>query len=302
MRYESEIELRAAIEKQLKGKLSDMIWNEYRPDWGPAYDDADVEEIIAELQLAGVSSSPEVKEVPNPAIVRSEIRARELLPWIRNDRKSLFGNPEPPFKNLSETEDWLRAEAEGQDPEKDFIGTLPFVNSDNWTGRVPVRKGSILQRLRDIVTIRAREFGCKEAQATVFILTGEVPYVPPIAHSCMVTKNRSGTSTGGELTITIREPISTQRLVDYYRRLRQVIWGKERDSRPIEERDAEIVQFVLKNRHRLRRKSWYIIMKEWNKEYPDWAFDYEDHFRTTFKRAYMKIYPGVKVEGLPGKK
>lgn len=302
MHYESESEIRKAIEKQLQGELSDKVWNEYRPDWSPPYDEDDLEEIVAELSLAGISFSKEDKEVPNAAIIRSEIRAQEMLPWIKNDRKSLFGNPEPPFKNLTDMEEWLRAEAEKQDPEKEFIGPLPFVNIDNWTGRVPVREGSILHRLKDISTIRAKEYGCKEAQATVFILTGDTPYVPPIAYSYMVAKRRSGTTTGGELTLTIREPISTENLVSWYRKLRLVVWGKERDSRPLNERDPEIVQFVLKNRYKLRREGWYKLMKAWNKEYPDWAFVYEDSFRIAYKRGYNKVYPGSNVEGLPGKK
>lgn len=112
MHYESELEIRKAIEKQLQGELSKKVWNEYRPYWSPPYDEDDLEEIVAELSQAGISFSKEANEVPNAAIIRSEIRAQEMLPWNKNDRKSLFGNPEPSFKNLTEMEEWLRAEAE----------------------------------------------------------------------------------------------------------------------------------------------------------------------------------------------
>lgn len=49
MHYESELEIRKAIEKQLQGELSKKVWNEYRPYWSPPYDEDDLEEIVAEL-------------------------------------------------------------------------------------------------------------------------------------------------------------------------------------------------------------------------------------------------------------
>ena len=83
MHYESESEIRKAIEKQLQGELSDKVWNEYRPDWSPPYDEDDLEEIVAELSLAGISFSKEDKEVPNAAIIRIVSGRKRCYPGLR---------------------------------------------------------------------------------------------------------------------------------------------------------------------------------------------------------------------------
>ena len=171
--------------------------------------------------------------------------------------------------------------------------TLEYPLESGWTGNVILSDGKKLRRLWVTVTHIAKRLDCQEAQATGYILTGRKPLFSRISAKATPTITKEGISKG-KIEIIIREPISDEDLIKVYRKMRKVLWGKERDPRPPSEKDCVLVKFVRNNLDAEKPK-WGELMKDWNSQYPHWAFEFWQSFRMAYLRADDKIFPGVNL-------
>ena len=115
-RYESEEELRNAVEKHYKRKIPETIWIECKPtDLHLPYDKYDLQEIIGNLQSR---ISLDSKRPRNPwgyfVLLKSDLIPQEILTQVNKCREELFGKTEPPFDSLVEMGKWIIAEAATQ--------------------------------------------------------------------------------------------------------------------------------------------------------------------------------------------
>jgi len=325
MRYESRSELLKAVEKRLKGRVSDEVWAVYQPGWDGPYDDDDVTEIVDDLREAKAEIIRE--DGISASWLRSEIDVREVEEVVGKCRRNLFGSPDPPFDVFEEMGEWIREEAanqprpEGHAPRFGYrldtrdvppeqareivksrveenpgphgleFATLAYP-VDGWVSRVIVPDGTRLRRLWGAVRYVAKQLDCQQAQATALILTGAVPVVSALSATTTPIVRRDGPSRG-KVVITIRGPVSDDDLLRFYRKLRQQMWDDLKAYKPLKERDAELVRFISE-RLDPDNPQWQKLTNEWDQIHPQWQFDYADKLRVTFWRAWRKVYPGVK--------
>lgn len=305
-RYETEKELRAEVERRLRGKIPEDIWEEIKI-WDYPYDNYDVKDITNKLKSKIVPKSNQKRNI-RASEIRAEIVARAMESRIKDGRKFLFGNPDPPLRDVTEMVKWIKSEAANQpivDSEATSKNVLDYPDSNGRVRSVVVYEGTLLHKLWKHVRVRAKEIGCQEAQATEFILTGELPIVSPLSWSYSPPSRYEAPFYNpflGEITLTIREPVNDKEVVKQYKKLRKIVWGDHRNRKSINERDAELVKAVIDWRRGYLKPSdplrWPEIKTTWNRKYPKWRFDHWRYLEKAFRDAYAKIYPGIKWRGL----
>jgi len=304
-RYATLDELRNAVEKKVGAKLGDAVWEEYQPFWDQPYDNGDIKEIVGNLRENNIKVEPEQRFIVQAYKIRSEIAAREMESNVRSDRQNLFSNPEPLLNDREEIAGWILEKSRNQESvNESSITTLDYPTTDGWVQQIAVYEGSFLHKLCKVVKVRARELDCQEAAVLEFILIGKEPIRWPTAYSYM--RGSEGSDIGpyiGEITITIRGPVKDDEIVSLYRKLRKIVWGKERNRKSISVRNAELVKHVTNWARGISKeadpKTWDDMMRQWNMLFPNWTFDYWQGFRRAFITAFEQIYPNRKWKGLP---
>ena len=326
-RYKSEAEMRAAVQKRLKRKITDDDWAEYGSiDDFPPYDNQNVMEIVTRLRAANVK--PVRQNQATAALTRAYLAVELVEDEVMKCRERIFGNPDPPFLDLATMMEWIKAEAASQPPAKGHApqfghkmewskvpkgetqrafeklgeenpgiygvehATLAVPQENGPTGYVIVSDGTQLRRLWLTMRSVAKQLDCEEAQATGYILTGRIPYVAPISATIEPSLG-ADRRLRGKITITIREPVSGKDVEKIYTKMRWKLWDKERAPKPPDERESELVKFVSE-RIDLEKPRWQKLMNEWNRMYPEWKFDYWQGFRGTYLRAVDKVYQPAK--------
>ena len=298
--YETEEDLRRAVEKEWGSKLSDEQWEKYRQiEKSPPYGYEDVHEIKLDLEDDKDLISLETEEKISTARIRSEIIACDMEPWIKKDRQFLFGTSNPPFENLEVMENWILDEVANREiGDRSKIHILDYPCSDGYVRRIEVAEGTILQKLQNVSKARAFELGVDDASALEFILMGTYPIRSPFVCSYMLNPlvPADGLDTFiGEITITIREPIHDREILEAYRLMREKVWGRKRNPRKLKKKDATLVKFVIertRNKHEepIPEQIWQQMMKDWDREYPDWAFGSKNSGWKSFHKRFMDVY------------
>lgn len=331
-RYEDDKELRLDIEKYLKRKIPDEIWYVNLPENSPPYDGGNYKETIEKLDKYGIKPRPQGQKLSNLNLLRSEISATYVEEEVKKCRLDIFERPAPPFKTLEEIDKWIQKEDESQPlpeghaprygykldlrnipPEKYFdiirknheekpgiwgfeYATLDYPLVDGWTGVVIVSDGTPLRRLWVTVQSIMKRLDCQEAQATAYILLGKFPLVSVLSGNARPTIRNQAPSEG-IITITIKAPVSKKSVGDVYEVLRKKLWGNSRSAREPNERDMEIVRFVIKYQNK-EKQEWKSLSTKWNNDYPQYRFDYYADFYKSFCRAWKKVFPDVSPETL----
>jgi hypothetical protein len=319
MIYDSEHKLREMVEKRINKKISDNDWRKYKPNWEPPYDEDDVEEVISNMGEESNIAVRKRNEQIGAILARSEIMIDMVEETVEECRISLFGKSESPFPNLDEARKWIfeeesiQSRPEGHAPrfghyldlstitpdelsaimkEKPGIYGREFASlsvpmENEWIGEVVVSDNSPLRILWLAVYNVVKKIDCQEAQATAYILTGEIPYLAPIYGS--FSYNPEGLPRG-KVVITIRHPVSDDDdVVKLYKKMRHKLWEKKRDPKVPESRYRELALF-MKERFDSENPQWEEHRREWNRQFPEWRFDYWQHFRVTYLRAKLKLF------------
>ncbi len=149
-----------------------------------------------------------------------------------------------------------------------------------------VGAGGVLDRLRHISHSLAARYGWQEAQATVFVLTGAVPLVPPIK----AWVNRKYVQWGGpprsgaRIHLDVDVTVGGEAVRAAYIEARRQVLDK-RHMKPSTTRVATLVYFVESR----PGMSWKDRWEEWNREYPAWSYKSEVSMRQVYHREKEKL-------------
>ena len=225
-------------------------------------------------QQAKVDGEPTIwlKEVP----ISSEYKG-ELFNWISNQQVR-----QP-----------LKIELPASFKYSFSAHVLKYGSLDEWTYAVPTCIEGVLERLRNLSERLAEEYGWQEAQATLFVLTGEVPFIDPLhvrhemKSSSMYFRQR--------IVLDVDTSISSNEIAKGYNQVRKGI--KTRPSGKLSEKHLRLATF---DAEQPKEESWAKKLAEWNRtERPEWGYGTDRRrFAHDCLQARRRILgsPGGKVE------
>lgn len=149
---------------------------------------------------------------------------------------------------------------------------------------VDVPKVGVLRDLVGVSVVLAHRFPWSEAQATMFVLTGETPQVLLLKSEV----NLGGLPASCRITITIDPTVSPPELMDYYRQVRaQVLDGRYRS---LTEKHTRLAVFPLEHPE---GTPWQGLFEAWNEEiadeHPDWAYTEMEQFARDCREARKNL-------------
>ena len=157
---------------------------------------------------------------------------------------------------------------------------------DRWERVVATAVGKTLERLRELSVLLSRHFGWSEAQATLFVLTGDIPFVAPV----VVTARRAFPDTAlSRINLAVRPDVSPRELLEIYSRVRrQVVRGRQRD---LSEKHLRLALFTATR----PGKTWAESMAAWNELQPGWRYKNERNFRRDCVHAFERMLRPVRM-------
>ncbi len=166
---------------------------------------------------------------------------------------------------------------------------LDYSQPDNqWVQRSPAGRDGVLRELQLASQELARVFGWQAAQATVFVLTDNVPLVP----SFMITVSRGSVVKDfdvprrlrclARITLTIDPAIAPSEVAEHYGKTRAEILA--RTPRALSEKQMHLAAFCC-NLPLLQPSN----MMEWNSAYPQWEYGRFSNFNRDAKRAHARL-------------
>ena len=184
---------------------------------------------------------------------------------------------------------------------------LLYIDEEGQTQETLVEDHSVLEGLRRLSNYLAAEYPWQEAQATWFVLTGELPALSAATGRV----SRGSAAPYAEITMTVQPWVPADSVRKFYGQLQ----GRVLKSRPraLSERNLEVFRFAVGQqevkpysddtpesgltRHhpklmRLKQPSWRIMLGRWNRQYPaghKWHYNYVRNFQRDFQRAAQAI-------------
>lgn len=150
----------------------------------------------------------------------------------------------------------LRAmEVEVQRLSRDFLSY--GVPGDDWERALPIARGGTLDRLRGVSTSLAARFQWNEAQATLFVLTGEVPLVSRV-RARMTFSGAAPTSTA-RVVLEVDPTVPPTEVAKAYGRIRQRWLGAR--HRPLSGKHLRLATFYAP---RPDGEPWKTSLSAWN--------------------------------------
>jgi hypothetical protein len=157
-----------------------------------------------------------------------------------------------------------------------------------WVEHIPIGRDGALNQLRLISERLALVFGWQKAQATVFVLTDDVPLLPGL----MITLSWGSVVRDlsvlrhlrclARLTLTIDPLMAPSEVAEQYRKTRRSILLKK--LRALSEKQMHLAAFCC-DLPALKQPD----MKAWNKEYPHWTYCRFSNFSRDAKRAHTRL-------------
>jgi len=170
---------------------------------------------------------------------------------------------------------------------------LTYGGSDEWTYAVPTCIDGVLERLRNLSERLAREYGWQEAQATLFVLTGKVPFIDPI-HVRHEMKS-SSLYLCQRIVLDVDTSVSSNEIAKRYSQVRKGV--KTRPTGKLSEKHLRLATF---DAERPKEESWAKKLAEWNRtERPEWGYGTDRRrFAHDCLQARRRILgsPGGKLE------
>lgn len=220
----------------------------------------------------------------------------DVADWIRR-RAEDDGPPTVwfsiPSGSESDSEDWgVEASVEnlgdGRSSHAFERRFLIFVKSDGTLDRIATSAGGGLERLRSLSRALAQRYGWTDAQASSFILTGATPLVPLVSSSVTANIEYSGLT---RITLRVDPTLPAQTVAAAYQDVRgELVPGR---LRSISEKHALLASFVAS---RSTEETWHERMIAWNREHPEWSYDWRSNFARDCARAQRRLlHPPIRM-------
>jgi hypothetical protein len=147
--------------------------------------------------------------------------------------------------------------------------------------RMPTAAKGPLAWLRHLSEQLAKSYHWQPAQATLFVLTGQVPLVSSLRWSV-----KASDEAGARLELNLDPLLSPKQLSAKYARLRKRLVGTRARVRQLSEKHLTLANFVA---DRPADEAWAKRLRTWNAEYPRWKYRHESNFRRDAARATARI-------------
>jgi hypothetical protein len=157
--------------------------------------------------------------------------------------------------------------------------------------RVRALPGSLWSELHDLSTLLVELYGWREEEAGWFVLTGETPYIDPIAVSASLLTGYRHSPPVWTVTMEVAPWVNAKTVTRIYREVqKQILQG---DNSGTKLRNVAVLRFVTgQTATHGGRPSWRVLLERWNRRYPE---GHEWHYTKTadpnqrvrnFKRDY----------------
>jgi hypothetical protein len=255
------------------------------------------------LQAISVLLAHDAKQDPLVVDFRTSVLSGQLFEpeevreWIKNQAiadgkptRRLNGVPLPPDVEVQRVRDRLFTEPpvviDREHPVRASIGVEALaygVPEDGWQRVVLTTVGGVLEKLRGVSEHLVKRYGWRDAQATLFILTGHIPVVFDIRATEQLRDPLSVTT---RITLTIDPTLTPREVAKHYAYVRQKVLGKR--HRPLSEKHIRLAMFSAM---RPEEETWAERMAAWNKEYPKWRYTFEQvsNFRRDCLQAQRRL-------------
>jgi len=162
------------------------------------------------------------------------------------------------------------------------VKTLAYAGPDDrWTLRVPVFPGRLMEKLATISKSLVKRYYWREAQATVFILTG----IPPCVETIQAQFENSSSGVN-RLVLTIDPSLSPEEVKRAYKSLRCEAFP-DASKRASGKRQYALVAFVTENPE---LSTWEERRKAWNKKFPkEWYYSERDNFQRDHDKTKKRL-------------
>ena len=156
------------------------------------------------------------------------------------------------------------------------------VPEDPWQRVVKTTVGGVLEKLRQVSGYLAKQYGWQDAQATLFVLTGNIPAVSAIRAKIQFRPFPVTT----RITLTVDPTLTPREVAKHYGNVRQKVLRKR--YRSLTEKHIGLAMFSAT---RPEEETWAERMAAWNKEYPKWRYMFEQvsNFRRDCLQAQRRL-------------
>lgn len=318
--YENEEEVRHAVEDKLGFDLPPSKWDQAYDceSYHPPCSQEDIDELC--LKIKNSLSKKEEPTDRNPwddVKRRAEIHlAHKFSDEVEKFRKEVFGSDKPPFENLDEIDQWIKENKptphkEDYEPVnmrkvEDLIAKLQTefnkapgkrVISSRFENkflywRKGVRQYSTitlentdLEEMRQLSEKISNYIGCKQSNATSYVLTGELPYILPME---LRFHHHGDKLYLKSATLTIKTPSVRQEDINKALEKIRSLWDTESQIH-LSEHDKHLVELRLSTDNINWKKRYKIWMQEYPEDWEQRNIRSVDSFRKATNRALAKF-------------
>jgi hypothetical protein len=171
---------------------------------------------------------------------------------------------------------------------------LRIIRADGSPVSAEVWDGSVLDDARRLAESLTKFYPWDKAQATTWLLTGNVPIVSPLKAQCKIHHMSYGEygCTFGTITLTVAPWVPASQVLAFYRKQQRKML--RRDNRPLRPKTIALFRFVTEQvDDQGKIPSVRQLLKLWNKRYPEWHYRDERRFWNDVNRAVKLIVHSV---------
>lgn len=166
------------------------------------------------------------------------------------------------------------------------VNKLSFVvHPHNSNERIAVRANSVLAQLDKATSNLHHRLPLSPEKALWFILTGEFIPEPPVSIR-WVRDHTPGWYRRVKITMEVEGWMNAEEVANHYRRAQKEVFGKIPRSPAL--KSWSLLEFVNENRD----MTWQELFDKWNKQHPEWRFNYVSDIYQQYKRAFRKLVNG----------
>jgi hypothetical protein len=182
---------------------------------------------------------------------------------------------------VEDVEGWLEEHAKADGPGKSERGSqiqvLAYaIPADRWERCIPTAASRVLERLRQIVERLSERYRWQEAQATIFVLTGRTPLVPPA--EAKIEREA--------IVLTVDPSLTPRQVANYYRQFKKEILGGGR----IKALSLKHLQLAAFAANRPNEEPWAKKMEAWNRSVPkEWRYENGSYFKRDCLQAQRRL-------------
>jgi hypothetical protein len=156
-----------------------------------------------------------------------------------------------------------------------------------------VWSGSVYDELRKVTERLVKQYPWNGPEATTYVLTGDVPFIPPIYVAPV--EFRVGAFGQTKLEVTIEPWVSARTVARFYKYLRSASFTGR--SRALGEKNLALFRFVTRHTqpgHEI--PSYEELRKMWNSQYPKWQYQSAWVLARDYRRAgKVIVFPRYQI-------